>query len=893
MQGDVTPTPLMAPSIEAGIIPRVLHRLFALLDAQENSEYAVKCSYLEIYNEELRDLLSYDYGKPGAGANIKIFDDSSKKGVTIQGVEEAGVRDLNDGLAILRKGSQRRQVAETKLNTESSRSHSIFTLTVHVKETSLEKGGEDMLRIGKFNLVDLAGSEAIVRSGAEGKQRREAGVINQSLLALGRVINSLVDKSSAHVPYRDSRLTRLLQDSLGGRTKTCIIATVSPTKSNIEETLSTLDYASRAKSIRNKPEVNAHLTKAGLLREYLGDIERLKAELHATREKNGVYVPDDQWKEITEERSQRKLDYDEARSRLIAIEVELRTRRTEFEQLTTRFVTTTGELAETREAERQLGIDLEAAKVDVEAMRLALGDEKAIASAYAAGEERLNTVAGELRSVAVDSVRDVDGLFDKLGRVTHVLDNNSESSHTFGTQMTTLSHDLQQRMVKLHTVQGDFGSTLRADLEAYASRGASDSKTHMAELDKSLGVLDGLASALAASIEEDKARSVDASASILAVKDQVQSSVVVWAQAMEARSTKMVDELVEHQRSHLSTVGSVLDTTATLVDSVIAAAREHVSAQNEHVERARDLASRAASDEIARLRSQNALLIQLLADEQGKTRRLRADLVSNIAAMVERFTDTQEESLACAIQRVQADNDSGLGGMETFAADHDRAVLELSSGVASFVDELSASARSNDAQRERGPAALEEVTSGLRSRLEEYGAETSAQVGERVGAVESLCTDIGTGVSDRESCFSLTQSDASVIGRVRQRASAHHRPLQRHGHRAHAAHRVGRVHPHRGRRRCAPHVDPPVIACRVVVVERQSARERQAQAGRDAIDDVGLHFRPRRRRADGRDAAEAAIRLPAGLGTHGAARRAGRAHPARVSAHRLERGNCN
>merc|ERR1712126_282553 len=132
-------------------------------------------------------------------------------------------------------------------------------------QQSLE--GEDMLRVGKLNLVDLAGSENIGRSGAINQRAREAGNINQSLLTLGRVITSLVDRTP-HIPYRESKLTRLLQDSLGGRTKTTIIATISPGVNNMEETLSTLDYAHRAKNITNKPEVNQKLTKKALIKQY-------------------------------------------------------------------------------------------------------------------------------------------------------------------------------------------------------------------------------------------------------------------------------------------------------------------------------------------------------------------------------------------------------------------------------------------------------------------------------------------------------------------------------------------------------------------------------------------------------------------------------------------------
>jgi kinesin family protein 11 len=210
MHGDLKPTPMGNPSPDAGMIPRVLFRLFRSLETS-NSDYSVKISYIELYNEELRDLLASDLPPPtgstqpmGMGGKdkaegLKIFDDAGKKGVFIQGLEEIPVKDCKDALALLNKGSERRQIAATRFNDHSSRSHSIFSITVHVKETS--NIGDDLLKVGKMNLVDLAGSENIGRSGAENKRAREAGMINQSLLTLGRVINALVD-NAAHVPYR-------------------------------------------------------------------------------------------------------------------------------------------------------------------------------------------------------------------------------------------------------------------------------------------------------------------------------------------------------------------------------------------------------------------------------------------------------------------------------------------------------------------------------------------------------------------------------------------------------------------------------------------------------------------------------------------------------------------
>jgi kinesin family protein 11 len=210
MQGDLGTTPMGNPTAQAGMIPRALFRLFHHLEAS-NTDFSVKVSYVELYNEELRDLLATELAAPAGntqpmgmtGRNevgtLKIFDDASKKGVFIQGLEEIAVKSAQDALALLVKGSDRRQIAATKFNDHSSRSHSVFSITVHTKETS--SVGDDLLRVGKMNLVDLAGSENIGRSGAENKRAREAGMINQSLLTLGRVINALVERSP-HIPYR-------------------------------------------------------------------------------------------------------------------------------------------------------------------------------------------------------------------------------------------------------------------------------------------------------------------------------------------------------------------------------------------------------------------------------------------------------------------------------------------------------------------------------------------------------------------------------------------------------------------------------------------------------------------------------------------------------------------
>lgn len=255
-------------------------------------EFAMRVSYLELYNEELCDLLSSD-----DNAKIRIYDDVTKKGsVIVQGLEEIPVRCKSDVYRLLAKGQERRKTAATLMNAQSSRSHTVFSILVHIKENGND--GEEMLKIGKLNLVDLAGSENISKAGNEkGIRTRESVNINQSLLTLGRVITALVERTP-HIPYRESKLTRLLQESLGGRTKTSIIATVSPGHKDLEETLSTLDYAHRAKNIQNKPEINQRLTKKVVLKEYTEEIDRLKRDLMAAREKNGIYLASDTYNDM-------------------------------------------------------------------------------------------------------------------------------------------------------------------------------------------------------------------------------------------------------------------------------------------------------------------------------------------------------------------------------------------------------------------------------------------------------------------------------------------------------------------------------------------------------------------------------------------------------------------
>ncbi|XP_062962373.1 kinesin-like protein KIF17 isoform X2 [Cynocephalus volans] len=261
---------LREPSSQRGIIPRAFEHIFESVQCAENTKFLVRASYLEIYNEDVRDLL-------GADTKQKLeLKEHPEKGVYVKGLSMHTVHSVAQCERIMETGWKNRSVGYTLMNKDSSRSHSIFTISIEI--CAVDERGKDHLRAGKLNLVDLAGSERQSKTGATGERLKEATKINLSLSALGNVISALVDGRCKHIPFRDSKLTRLLQDSLGGNTKTLMVACLSPADNNYDETLSTLRYANRAKNIKNKPRINED-PKDALLREYQEEIKKLKAIL--------------------------------------------------------------------------------------------------------------------------------------------------------------------------------------------------------------------------------------------------------------------------------------------------------------------------------------------------------------------------------------------------------------------------------------------------------------------------------------------------------------------------------------------------------------------------------------------------------------------------------------
>ncbi|XP_054666511.1 kinesin-like protein KIF27 isoform X1 [Grus americana] len=248
---------------EKGIIPRAIQELFQHISENRNIDFHVKVSYIEVYKEELRDLLELETSVK----ELHIREDE-KGNTVIVGAKEFQVECADEVISLLESGNAARHTGTTQMNEHSSRSHAIFTISICQKQSAESQRNTDAAQdsswksiqmiASKFHFVDLAGSERVTKTGNTGERFKESIQINSGLLALGNVISALGDpkRKSVHIPYRDAKITRILKDSLGGNAKTVMIACISPSSSDFDESLNSLKYANRAKNIRNKPVVN-------------------------------------------------------------------------------------------------------------------------------------------------------------------------------------------------------------------------------------------------------------------------------------------------------------------------------------------------------------------------------------------------------------------------------------------------------------------------------------------------------------------------------------------------------------------------------------------------------------------------------------------------------------
>ncbi|KAF3164131.1 kinesin motor protein cin8 [Orbilia oligospora] len=644
MTGDMKPY-FDTYSDGAGIIPRALHNLFKLLDGE--SEPMVKCSFIELYNEELRDLLSAD-----ETIKLKMFEDSSKKGgVVINGMEERFAHNAEDGVNLLQEGSRKRQVAATKCNDLSSRSHTVFTIIVQVKDKNA--AGEDFMRTGKLNLVDLAGSESVGRSGAENKRAKEAGMINQSLLSLGRVITALVEKNS-YIPYRESKLTRLLQDSLGGRTKTCIIATVSPAKVNLEETISTLNYAATAKNIENKPQLNQLMTKRAVIKEYITEIERLRADLNATRQKHGVYMSEEHFQQLNRENDTRKTLVEEHERKIAVLEQQLRTARENLEKNLKSFMDLkkdydgqTVSLEETREALFSTETSLVLATQE-------LSDEQLITKAYKLTEAELSTKASNLASVASAAIRDVDGLHAKVGRQEELQGLNKATWDSVKQQTFDVTGLVEGEIKKFIKEQARLQDGVAARMDSFIQLQGDKLSKAYSSLDEGLEKLEVARSSATGTAREAADEMNLVLEEIKVLRDDVKVKVGEGMRSMSSAAEKIAGDVVRELEGFKEEMRSSYIGLGRDFKAMFDACSKHLAAQTQ---KANDLRLEVEAANKAAITAQASAadsIAAVLAEESQKAAHERQQLVAQITQLVTKNALEQDKRLAQRMGSVQS-----------------------------------------------------------------------------------------------------------------------------------------------------------------------------------------------------------------------------------------------
>ncbi|KAH8303676.1 hypothetical protein KR018_011135, partial [Drosophila ironensis] len=666
---------------DIGIIPRALSHLFDELRMME-VEYTMRISYLELYNEELCDLLSTD-----DNTKIRIFDDSTKKGsVIIQGLEEIPVHSKDDVYKLLEKGKERRKTATTLMNAQSSRSHTVFSILVHIRENGIE--GEDMLKIGKLNLVDLAGSENVSKAGNEkGIRVRETVNINQSLLTLGRVITALVDRAP-HVPYRESKLTRLLQESLGGRTKTSIIATISPGHKDIEETLSTLEYAHRAKNIQNKPEVNQKLTKKTVLKEYTEEIDKLKRDLMAARDKNGIYLAEETYGEMTMKLDSQNRELNEKMLLLKALKDELQNKEKIFSEVSMSLVERTQELKKTEENLMNTKGSLLLTKKVLSKTKRRYKEKKQLVASHVKTEEVLTTQAQEILAAADLATNDTHQLLGTIERRRHA----DEKIRTACDQFKDRMHDnLEMIGGSLHV----FLEQQAASKESLTEEMAKSSTVSQRLSTNASKSIDTLKEICSQSLQDQAQIHRQLMADISQCSDQhTQKLVAQMLEQMQQRELQMsreiqtnLQEIEENNQRHKAMLDSMQENFTQIIDSGAQMLQEHVQRVQEQLRDLSEMSEPEGKDlvelqnEIANERAlaqQEASALESFMMQMEQIKELRS---LNSQSMSTRLTKLEENRLA-RHQKIQGT----ITGVEEYQSLGEKATTNAQAELSSQMD---------------------------------------------------------------------------------------------------------------------------------------------------------------------------------------------------------------
>merc|ERR1719392_133505 len=438
-----------------GIIPRIVNDIFNhIYSMEENLEFHIKVSYFEIYLDKIRDLL--DPSK----VNLAVHEDKDKV-VYVKGATERFVSSPEEVFEVIEEGKSNRHVAVTNMNEHSSRSHSVFL--INVKQENLENQKK---LCGKLYLVDLAGSEKVGKTGVEGMGLEEAKNINKSLSALGNVIAALADGNKSHIPYRDSKLTRILQESLGGNAKTTIVICASPASFNEAETKSTLDFGRRAKTIKNVVGVNEELTAEEWKKRYEKEksknilakskIEKLEEELKRWR--SGQTVSADEQLNLAEIAMEESVTAPAPKLDKPSAVLDLGTSQISLEER--------NKLGEERERLYQMldekDDEIQEQSQLVEKLKEQMMEQEDLISATRRDYESLTKEMAKIQAENESAKEEVKEVLQALEELAVNYDQKSQEAETKSREYNTVSDELSQQQSKLHAAQTELNSLKEA-----------------------------------------------------------------------------------------------------------------------------------------------------------------------------------------------------------------------------------------------------------------------------------------------------------------------------------------------------------------------------------------------------------------------------------------------
>ncbi len=487
------------------------------------------------------------------------------------------------------------------------------------------------------------------------------------------MINALVDRS-AHIPYRESKLTRLLQDSLGGRTKTCIIATISPAKSNLEETISTLDYAFRAKNIRNKPQLNALTNKKTLLRDFTIEIERLRTELIATRQRNGVYLSNDAYEELTVQNESRRILTEEQAAKIETLEGNLRTKVQAFMSLNSSFLGLKTEhdgiliqLDESKDVLDQTEIVLAATKK-------MLTEETHIRKAHQATEEILATLGGDLISTLGKTVGDIDGLHAKNRRKSDLQNLNRSTWNMSQAHVADITGLVEGRIEEFRQDQEEHISTISQRMQTFVKEELEKLTSTQSFLDENLAEFGKSRTHLLEQQERSKEEMDCVLEEIQVVRDNVKQRVGESLQAIAAAAERIAGDVL----SELGTFHGQLHTSYSSLGkdfkSVFEELLRHIRAQKAESDRLRQELEEATEAIVESNQSAAARIQDVLNEEREQAAAERQALLTQITKLITSQAELQESRLADKATLIQ---ETILDSNRTFEG----SVAEYSAGM--------------------------------------------------------------------------------------------------------------------------------------------------------------------------------------------------------------------